>query len=215
MAPTSSILPIKDAVAERRLYFSMLGLLLIVVDFLNRSKLDRKQLTVACSAVVFVLAAATWVRAGVWADPVALWTDTVAKSPDNRRAHFQLAYADGRRPSRSGRGGIPARLTTRSRHFRPSLDWAWLTIPCISPTKRSPVPPVHRHRANRRRLRQYRQDLRRALPVAGCSARSMPHRRSIQQRHRLFLPRQGISENRSSPRGDPAISARPRARSCV
>ncbi len=36
MAPTSSILPIQDPVAERRLYFSMLGLLLIVVDVLAR-----------------------------------------------------------------------------------------------------------------------------------------------------------------------------------
>ena len=34
MAPTSSILPIKDPIAERRMYFSMLGLLLIVVDLL-------------------------------------------------------------------------------------------------------------------------------------------------------------------------------------
>jgi Tfp pilus assembly protein PilF len=93
MAPTSSILPIKDPVAERRLYFSMLGLLLIAIDFLNRARLDRKQLTVACSVVVLAAAVATYVRAGVWADPVALWTDTVAKSPDNRRAHFQLAYA--------------------------------------------------------------------------------------------------------------------------
>ena len=41
MAPTSSILPIQDAVAERRLYFGMLGLLLIVVDFLGRLKVER------------------------------------------------------------------------------------------------------------------------------------------------------------------------------
>jgi hypothetical protein len=36
LAPTSSILPIKDPVAERRIYFAMLGLLLIVVDVLAR-----------------------------------------------------------------------------------------------------------------------------------------------------------------------------------
>lgn len=93
MAPTSSILPIKDAVAERRLYFSMIGLLVIVVDLLSRARLDRKQLTWLCSAVVLLLSIGTFVRAGVWADPVSLWTDTVAKSPNNRRAHFQLAYA--------------------------------------------------------------------------------------------------------------------------
>jgi Tfp pilus assembly protein PilF len=94
MAPTSSILPIKDPVAERRLYFSMVGLLLIVVDLLGRVKIERKQLMTVCSVVVLLCAVATYVRAGVWADPVALWTDTVAKSPNNRRAHFQLAYAE-------------------------------------------------------------------------------------------------------------------------
>lgn len=94
MAPTSSILPIKDAVAERRLYFSMLGLLLIAVDFLNRSRLDRKQLTTVCSVVLAAAAVGTYMRAAVWADPISLWSDTVAKSPANRRAHFQLAYAE-------------------------------------------------------------------------------------------------------------------------
>ena len=94
MSPTSSILPIKDAVAERRLYFAMIGLLLIMVDLLNRVRLDRKQMTAACAVAAALLAAATYARAGVWADPVALWTDTAAKAPNNRRAHFQLAYAE-------------------------------------------------------------------------------------------------------------------------
>jgi protein O-mannosyl-transferase len=93
MAPTSSILPIKDPVAERRLYFAMIGLLLIVVDLLSRVRADRRQLAAVGTVVATLLAIATYVRAGVWADPVALWTDTVAKAPNNRRAHFQLAYA--------------------------------------------------------------------------------------------------------------------------
>jgi tetratricopeptide (TPR) repeat protein len=93
MSPTSSILPIKDPVAERRLYFGMLGLLLIVVDFAGRIEIDRKRLATACGVIVAVLAIATYGRAEIWADPVALWRDTVAKSPNNRRAHFQLAYA--------------------------------------------------------------------------------------------------------------------------
>ena len=46
MAPTSSILPIKDPIAERRLYFSMLGLLLIVVDLLARVKIERRALAI-------------------------------------------------------------------------------------------------------------------------------------------------------------------------
>ena len=93
MSPTSSILPIKDPIAERRLYFSMFGLLLILVDALGRLKVDRRTLAAACLTVALVAAGATRARAAVWAGPVSLWEDTVRKSPHQRRAHFQLAYA--------------------------------------------------------------------------------------------------------------------------
>jgi tetratricopeptide (TPR) repeat protein len=93
MSPTSSIYPIQDAIAERRLYFSMLGLLLIVVDFLGRVKLDRRKLAYACAAVALVAAIGTHARAAVWSDPVRLWEDTAAKSPDKFRARFQLGFA--------------------------------------------------------------------------------------------------------------------------
>ena len=93
MSPTSSILPIKDLIAERRLYFSMFGLLLILVDGLSRLKVDRRALAAACLIVALAAAGATRARAAVWADPVSLWEDTVRKSPNKRRAHFQLAYA--------------------------------------------------------------------------------------------------------------------------
>jgi tetratricopeptide (TPR) repeat protein len=93
MSPTSSILPIKDPIAERRLYFSMFGLLLILVDVLSRLKVDRRALAAGCLIVVLAAAGATRARAAVWTDPVSLWEDTVRKSPNKRRAHFQLAYA--------------------------------------------------------------------------------------------------------------------------
>src|SRR5229473_2182269 len=41
MAPTSSFVPIKDPVAERRLYLSMIGLLFIVLEFLRREDVRR------------------------------------------------------------------------------------------------------------------------------------------------------------------------------
>jgi tetratricopeptide (TPR) repeat protein len=93
MSPTSSILPIKDPIAERRLYFSMFGLLLILVDVLSRLKVDRRALAAGCLMVALAAAGATRVRAAVWADPVSLWEDTVRHSPNKRRAHFQLAFA--------------------------------------------------------------------------------------------------------------------------
>jgi tetratricopeptide (TPR) repeat protein len=93
MAPTSSILPIKDPLAERRLYFAVLGLLLILVDALARLRVERKAL--AAGAVVLVVAAtvATHARAEVWSNAELLWKDTVQKSPRKWRPHSQLAYA--------------------------------------------------------------------------------------------------------------------------
>ncbi len=91
MAPTSSILPIADPLAERRLYLGMLGLLLIVVDLAARIRVDTKKLTVAFVAVLLAAALTTHARAAVWGDPVALWEDTVTKSPHKRRVLFQLA----------------------------------------------------------------------------------------------------------------------------
>ena len=93
MSPTSSIVPIKDTIAERRLYFSMFGLLLILVDVLSRLKVSRRALAAASLIVALAAAGATRARAAIWADPISLWEDTVRKSPAKRRAHFQLAYA--------------------------------------------------------------------------------------------------------------------------
>jgi tetratricopeptide (TPR) repeat protein len=93
LAPTSSILPIQDPLAERRLYFAMLGLLLILVDVLARVKLERKALVIGGLAVLLLAAVVTHARAEVWADPLALWQDTAQKSPRKWRPHFQLGFA--------------------------------------------------------------------------------------------------------------------------
>jgi len=92
MAPTSSIIPIKDPLAERRLYFSVLGLLLIAVDLLSRVRMERKMLALLCSAVVLACAIGTHTRAAVWAGDEAFWKDTVQKAPENARAHFHLGF---------------------------------------------------------------------------------------------------------------------------
>ncbi len=93
MSPTSSILPIRDPIAERRLYSAMLGLLLIVVDLLSRVKLDRKVLVGACVVVLLLAAGVTHARAAVWSDPIALWEDTARKAPGKWRVRFQLGMA--------------------------------------------------------------------------------------------------------------------------
>jgi protein O-mannosyl-transferase len=93
MAPTSSILPIADPIAERRLYFSIFGLILIVLDLVRRIEFDRKTLAGAAVVLALICAGVTRARAAVWSSNVALWEDTVRKSPDKYRPHFQLGFA--------------------------------------------------------------------------------------------------------------------------
>jgi len=91
LAPTSSFVPIKDVLAERRLYLPFLGLLLICLEFLRR--LRTEQILWAGAAVLVACAALSYQRNQVWASPLALWQDTVAKSPRKLRPRFQLAFA--------------------------------------------------------------------------------------------------------------------------
>jgi tetratricopeptide (TPR) repeat protein len=93
LAPTSSILPIKDPIADRRMYLPALGLILIALDLLGRLKLERKMMAGMAAAVVLIAAFATHARAEVWGNPLALWQDTALKSPKKMRPHFQLAFA--------------------------------------------------------------------------------------------------------------------------
>jgi protein O-mannosyl-transferase len=93
LSPTSSILPIQDPIADRRIYFPMLGLILIAIDLLRRLKVEPRFLAAVAAAVLLVAAFATHARAEVWSSPINLWQDTALKSPGKSRAHFQLAFA--------------------------------------------------------------------------------------------------------------------------
>ena len=93
MAPTSSIMPIRDPVAERRLYTSMLGLLLIAVDLIGRAQVSHRALAGICGGIALLAGIATHARAEVWSNPIALWEDTIRKSPNKSRPYLQLAQS--------------------------------------------------------------------------------------------------------------------------
>lgn len=93
LAPTSSLIPIQDVMAERRIYFAAIGPLLVVADLLRRWRLPSPaSRTLAAAALLAVLAIATNSRAAVWGDEMALWQDTVKRSPAKLRPRFQLAH---------------------------------------------------------------------------------------------------------------------------
>jgi tetratricopeptide (TPR) repeat protein len=91
LLPTSSIVPIKDPMAEHRVYLPFLGFALVPLEFLRRVKL-RQRLMIEVP-VLLVLLLLTYQRSALWGDPLALWQDSTAKSPRKVRPRFQLAYA--------------------------------------------------------------------------------------------------------------------------
>jgi tetratricopeptide (TPR) repeat protein len=74
----------------------MIGLLLMLAEVLVRVKWNERRMTAVAAVVLLVLGGMTWNRSAVWSSSVALWSDTVEKSPDKDRAHFGLATAEFR-----------------------------------------------------------------------------------------------------------------------
>jgi protein O-mannosyl-transferase len=92
LAPTSSLVPIQDLAAERRMYLPLLGLLLVLTQALVRWDLSEK-VTAGVVAYLLVCAALTYDRAKVWSSDIAFWSDTTARSPDKPRGYTHLSYA--------------------------------------------------------------------------------------------------------------------------
>lgn len=103
LAPTSSILPIRDLAVEHRMYLPLAAVVsvLVLAGYTElRRVVGRKgggSASVARTAgvslaavVVLALGAATYARNEDYHSPVRLWKDTVEKRPQNPRAHYNL-----------------------------------------------------------------------------------------------------------------------------
>ncbi len=91
LLPTSSIIPIKDPIVDRRLYLPVIGLLFVVLELLRRWKIGRNGMIAAASAVCLLLALGSYSRNQKWANAQTLWADAVDKNPDKQRVQFGLA----------------------------------------------------------------------------------------------------------------------------
>jgi protein O-mannosyl-transferase len=94
LAPTSSFAPIRDPMAERRMYLPFIGLLFITVEFLRRWKTSRNVFIGALALVLVVEGTLTYQRNLLWGSAIDIWKDTAAKSPNKMRPRFQLAFAE-------------------------------------------------------------------------------------------------------------------------
>jgi len=109
LAPTSSVLPIRDPAFEHRMYLPLLAVVLVVVlgaDWVWRRKIvprlptgrwwrgvERWAPTVVLCGAVVVLAGLTIARNHDYRSDLAIWRDTAAKRPGNPRAHNNLGAA--------------------------------------------------------------------------------------------------------------------------
>lgn len=89
----SSIIPIRDALFEHRLYLPMLGFGLFVSYHLFYYLSNKRLFTLVLLFLIIVaLGTATYQRNITWQDEKTLWSDVVLKSPHNCRAHNNLGF---------------------------------------------------------------------------------------------------------------------------
>jgi tetratricopeptide (TPR) repeat protein len=96
---TSSFMPIADLAVERRMYLPLVGLMLLasawLYDLCARLPAEwrrRPALTygLAAAALLAALVPATWQRAALWGDAIALHEDGVRRAPGNPRMRLNL-----------------------------------------------------------------------------------------------------------------------------
>ncbi len=90
LAPTSSIVPLADLAAERRMMLPLVSLTLLLGGL--AAKIPSRATGVVLAVVLALL---TFQRNQVWRSPEALWRDAVEKSPRKVRPKLQLARALG------------------------------------------------------------------------------------------------------------------------
>lgn len=102
LSPTSSVVPLADALMEHRIYLACWGIFLAVA-VLAASVVERFALSGRPRAIVAALVClcaglsfATFVRVGLWQSKLTLWSDCVAKSPRKARAHLGLGNGLGK-----------------------------------------------------------------------------------------------------------------------
>ena len=92
LAPSSSFIPvITETIAEHRMYLPLIPCILIIVLVIDRYLSDKISwliLSVICCLLIYT----TYNRNTIYASPVKVWKDTVAKLPTNPWAHFYTGW---------------------------------------------------------------------------------------------------------------------------
>jgi tetratricopeptide (TPR) repeat protein len=95
LSPSSSVVPVvTELAAEHRMYLALAAISTLVVlgiwELVRRNKPARWLAGAAAAAVIVALMGVTLHRNGKYSTAEALWRDTLAKRPNNGRAHYNL-----------------------------------------------------------------------------------------------------------------------------
>lgn len=103
LSPSSSILPLRDLLAEHRLYLPSIGVFFILSSamvYLSNLWLGKmkKGVIIPLSLTIFLLLSGlfwtvTYNRNRYWTSELAMWQDVIKKSPRNQRGYNNLARA--------------------------------------------------------------------------------------------------------------------------
>ncbi|HEX5480491.1 MAG TPA: tetratricopeptide repeat protein [Dehalococcoidia bacterium] len=96
LAPSSSIVPLREGMAEHRVYVAMGGVLLVAaaaLRALSASPHRARRVRTVGAAVVIVLALLTVRRNVVWGSAVGLWAEAASHAPGMWEPHYALADA--------------------------------------------------------------------------------------------------------------------------
>jgi len=93
LAPSSSVVPLREGMAEHRVYLASAGFFMAVAACLQAwpQPAFRSRLRFATAAVLVVLCGLTIARNRVWSDPVALWSEATLHAEGMWEPHYALA----------------------------------------------------------------------------------------------------------------------------
>ncbi len=94
IAPTSSIIPTYEAMAERRVYLAVWSGSLAWVAFLAGLIKNGGTLKAALAVHIMLLAALTWRRTELYRYPEKLWEEAIERYPENADAHLNLGVVE-------------------------------------------------------------------------------------------------------------------------